>query len=234
MATPTPHARGILGGLRRYLLVAGGIIAVFLASFLVVEYAGVPVLTDPQPLVGTAGPLAAAAGVGLLVADVVLPVPSSLVMVGHGTLFGVVVGALLSLAGSVGMAAVAFAIGRRGGGLLERVVPAAERHRADTLLDRWGPLALVVSRPMPMLAETVAILAGASPLGWARAMLAATVGAVPPAFVFAVTGSVAASFASTAVVFTLVLAAAVVICLVERRGAARRHPRAVGPAVSTK
>lgn len=217
MDAPVAKPRSAQQRLRRYPLVAAGIIAVFLASFVIVEYAGVPVLTDPQPLPGRAGLLAAATGVGLLVADVVLPVPSSLVMVAHGALFGVLMGALLSLIGSVGMAAVAFAIGRRGGGLLDRVVSAAERHRANDLLDRWGPLALVLSRPVPMLAETVAILAGASRLGWPRAMLAATAGAGPPALVYAVTGSVATSFASTAVVFALVLAAAGGMWLVGRR-----------------
>ncbi len=36
------------------------------------------------------GVVAALVGVGLLVADVVLPVPSSVVMLAHGALFGVV------------------------------------------------------------------------------------------------------------------------------------------------
>ncbi len=40
---------------------------------------------------------AAGPGVGLLVADIVLPVPFSVVMVAHGALFGIVPGAALSL-----------------------------------------------------------------------------------------------------------------------------------------
>ncbi len=38
-----------------------------------------------------------ALGVGLLVADIVLPVPSSVVMVAHGALFGLRLGAVLSM-----------------------------------------------------------------------------------------------------------------------------------------
>jgi hypothetical protein len=71
----------------------------------------VAVLTDPAPQLAQDGPAAAAVGVGLLVVDVVLPVPSSAVMVAHGALFGVVLGALLSLLGSVGAAMVGSAWG---------------------------------------------------------------------------------------------------------------------------
>lgn len=194
--------------MRHYLVAAFGLLAGLLALFAVVEAAGVPLLTDPAPWLRDGGVLAAALGVGLLVADVGLPVPSSLVMVAHGALFGVVTGTLLSLAGSVGAAVVGFAVGRRGGPLLARVVPAEEQRRADALLARWGTLAIVVTRPVPLLAETVAVLAGASPLPWPRVALAAAAGSLPAALLYALTGAVAASFDNAALVFGLVLAVA--------------------------
>ena len=76
--------------MKRYLLVMGVILALFLILFLMVKALGVPFLTDPTPWMKYGGVLAAVVGVGLLIADVVLPVPSSLVMVAHGALFGVV------------------------------------------------------------------------------------------------------------------------------------------------
>jgi len=217
--------------MRRYPAVVSALVAVFVGSFLVVEGLEVPLLADPLPwLRGTAGGAAAAVGVGLLVADVALPVPSSLVMVAHGALFGVVAGTLLSLAGSMGAAVVAFGIGRGGGSLLERLVPDPERRRADALLERWGPLAIVASRPVPVLAETVAILAGASSLGWGPAMAAAAIGSLPAAFVYALTGAVAASVASTAIVFTVVLATTALLWWLQRPDAAT--DRAAQPADS--
>ncbi|MCA9537376.1 MAG: TVP38/TMEM64 family protein [Myxococcales bacterium] len=175
--------------MKRYWLIAGGMMGLMLALFGVVEALGVPLLTDPAPWMNQGGPIAAAVGVGLLVADVVLPVPSSLVMVAHGALFGVVIGAALSLVGSVGSAALAFAIGRRGGPWLHRLVTADERARADRLLARYGGVAIMLSRPLPLLAETVALLAGTSPMGFGRAMVAATVGSLPPSILYAVTGA---------------------------------------------
>jgi uncharacterized membrane protein YdjX (TVP38/TMEM64 family) len=117
--------------MKRYVLIMLALIASFTALFLIVEALGVPLLTDPTPWMRHGGVLAAALGVSLLVADVVLPVPSSLVMVAHGALFGVVIGTFLSLLGSVGAALFGFAIGRRGGKFLERFVTAGERERAE-------------------------------------------------------------------------------------------------------
>lgn len=191
--------------MKRYLLITGGMIAFFLVLFLVVEALGVPLLTDPMPWMKRGGVLAASVGVGLLVADVLLPVPSSLVMVAHGALFGVLVGTLLSLIGSVGAALFGFWIGRRGGWLLARVVTEKERANADYLLRRWGALAIIVTRPVPLLAETVAIMAGSSSMSWGRAALAALVGSLPPALLYALTGAAVANFQNTALMFGLVL-----------------------------
>jgi uncharacterized membrane protein YdjX (TVP38/TMEM64 family) len=186
-------------------MVMGGMLAVFLILFFLVEALGISLLVDPTPWLKQGGFWAAALGVALLIADVLLPVPSSLVMVAHGALFGVVVGTLLSLLGSTGAAVFGFWIGRRGGKLLERLVTAEERARANRLLERWGTLAIVVTRPIPLLAETVAIMAGASPLGWGRTTLAAFAGSLPPALLYALTGASAGRFQNTALMFVFVL-----------------------------
>lgn len=191
--------------MKRYIFIMALMIAFFLVLFFIVEALGVPLLTDPTPWMKQGGVLAAALGVGLLIADVLLPVPSSLVMVAHGALFGVALGTLLSLLGSAGAALFGFAIGRRGGKLLELVVTREERTRADSLLARWGALAIIVTRPVPVLAETVAIMAGASSLSWSNVLLASLAGSVPPALLYALTGAAVANFQSTALMFGVVM-----------------------------
>jgi len=191
--------------MKRYLLVVGGMVAFFLLLFAAAELLGLRLLTDPTPWLSRGGAAAACVGVGLLVADVLLPVPSSLVMVAHGALFGVTAGTLLSLAGSAGAALLGFATGRRGGRLLERLVTPDERERADRLLKRWGTLAVIVTRPVPLLAETVAVMAGASSMGWGRMTLAALAGSLPPALLYAITGAAVANFESATLVFFCVL-----------------------------
>lgn len=191
--------------MKRYLLIMASMITFFLMLFFLVEALGVPLLADPTPWMKHAGVVAASIGVSLLIADVLLPVPSSLVMVANGALFGVVTGTFLSLLGSVGAALFGFAIGRRGGPLLTRIVTPEERARADRMLARWGTLAVIVTRPIPLLAETVAIMAGASPLGWGRMALAALFGSLAPALLYALSGAAVANFQSTSLIFGIVL-----------------------------
>lgn len=201
---------------KRYVLAAAAVFALFLTLFLLVEAWGVPFLTDPTPGVGAAGAAGAVLGVSLLVVDVALPVPSSLVMIAHGAVFGVGIGALLSLAGSTGATLLGFWLGRRGGSLLARFVSPQEQEAADRLLQRWGALAIIVTRPVPLLAETVAVLAGTSTLGWGKATLAAVVGAVPPAVLYALAGAASAGNGNVGLIFIVVIALAGGAWLAER------------------
>jgi len=201
---------------RNYSIIAALLFGILLTLFLLVEALNVTLLKEPSSWLEQAGVLAGFAGVCLLVSDVALPVPSSLVMVAHGALFGVAIGTLLSLVGSTGAALVGFAIGRWGGPLLTRLVPVEERRQADRLLIRWGMLAIIVTRPVPLLAETTAIVVGTSPLGWGRVALAALAGSVPSALLYALTGAVAASFQNGALVFGPVLLVASSFWLVGR------------------
>jgi uncharacterized membrane protein YdjX (TVP38/TMEM64 family) len=191
--------------MKRFWFLTGSMMVLFLGVFALAEALHVPLLTEPGPWLAHSGAGAAAVGVGLLVVDVLLPVPSSLVMIAHGALFGVLPGTLLSLAGSLGAGLLGFAIGRRGGPLYARLVPEGERRRADELLRAWGDLAIVVTRPVPILAETVAVLAGASSLGWGRMTAATLAGSLPAALLYALTGATAARLDNVALVFSLVL-----------------------------
>ncbi|MDB4951151.1 MAG: hypothetical protein JWM27_3800 [Gemmatimonadetes bacterium] len=186
--------------MRRYWLLLGSLAFGFLAVFLLAAALGLPV-DDARPWMGAGGPAAAFAGVALLIADVVLPVPSSGVMLLNGLLFGVWIGAALSLVGSVGAAALGFWMGRAGNGWVRRMVTPEEHDRAGRLLERWGALAIVATRPVPILAETVSILAGASRMRWSTALAAAFVGTLPAALAYAVAGSAAASLQAGTLVF---------------------------------
>ncbi len=202
--------------MRRLLVLYALVLGAMLALFALVEATEAPLLTDSQPLHGRSQLAAALTGVTLLVVDVVLPVPSSVVMIAHGALFGIVPGAALSMTGSLGAFAVAFALGRRGASVVAKVVDADERRRADRLLGHWGLVAIILSRPVPMLAETVAFAAGASSLRWRSALPAAALASVPMTVVYAVAGAAAASFTHGAVAFGAVAIVALAAALVLR------------------
>lgn len=187
--------------MRRYFLVSGVIAAIFLAMFGVVEALGVPILTDPSNHMSTSGVAAALIGVGLLVSDVVLPTPSSLVMVAHGTLFGVVLGTALSLIGRAGSFAFGYYLGSKSHVLIHRFLTDEELERATHTIGKHGLLAIVGTRPIPILSETTSIAAGISKLPFGVSLLAATVGSIPEALVFAISGAIVGSFIHTSYVF---------------------------------
>ncbi|MDF2626469.1 MAG: hypothetical protein K0R39_300 [Symbiobacteriaceae bacterium] len=167
--------------MRRLALVSLGLAALLLTLFIIVDTLRIPLLTDPTPWLTRGRPLAAAISLSLLVADVLIPVPSSLLMLANGALFGLWGGAALSLTGGLGAALAGWAIGRRGA----RHLTPAEQSRARRLLDRWGLVAIIITRPVPILAETVAIMAGAMGMRWPRVALGAAAGLLPIAIIYA-------------------------------------------------
>jgi len=135
------------------------------------------------------GTWAWAVGIGLLVADLVLPIPATPVMSALGIIYGPVVGGLIGGAGSVLSGSIAYGLTR----LLGRraaVFLAGERdlQRAEAFFRRAGGWAVAVARPMPLLAEVIACLAGLARMRPGRFFLALACGSLPMGLIFATLG----------------------------------------------
>ncbi len=210
--------------MKAYSMLFFVLLCFFLLLFLLVEQFHVPLLSDPSAVLNRGGFIAAVVGTGLLIIDIVLPVPSSLIMIANGALFGLVLGGVLSLLGGLGSSLVGFWIGRRSTRLVQRFVPEDERRKADHLMERWGMIAIIATRPIPLVSETLSIVAGGTSLRW-RAMIGASVlGLAPGAAIYAATGVYAVTLESSVWSFVVVLAVALVFWLagkviVKRKGA---------------
>ena len=107
--------------------------------------------------------------VAILATDIFLPVPSSIVSTYGGGVLGVVPATLASWLGMTIGALLGYGLARlAGAGLVTRF--ARERNRLQTaaLVERYGPLALVLVRGVPILAEASVLLLGAMRLSWPR------------------------------------------------------------------
>ena len=204
----------------RFWILAAATVAILLILFLAAESLRIPLLTDPVSFMRANPAAAASFGLSLLIVDAVLPVPSSLVMIVHGALFGIVGGAIISLLGSLCAAMLGFAIGRAGG----RIITAKDREQAERLLQRWGALAVVVTRPVPLLAETVAIMAGASGMRLSTLVWTAALGSFPAALLYAWAGA-AGGAGVGAWPFTAALLFAAILLIAGRRS--RSYPHVV-------
>ena len=237
MAHPSQKVTAV--GARQALALGLGVAVVAVAGLALAEAFHVTLLVDPVDSIG-AGELAAWLGVGLLVADIVLPVPSSAVMLAHGALFGIIPGAALSLLGRTGNAVVGVLIGRGAGSLLSRRSlrrsASADTGKGAKLVGRWGLAAVVFTRPIPVLAESTLVAAAAMGLSPAAVIGAAVIGALPEAVLYAVAGDMATSYANGAIVFLGVIVLAVVAWAVTGRieSTRSRHKAVSGEAAVSR
>ena len=110
---------------------------------------------------GHASGWASAATIGALLAlDVFLPVPSSIVSTGAGVLLGFWRGAAVIWIGMTIGCAIGYAFGVKAAGAARKLVGADGLARAGTIMDRHGPWALALCRPIPVLAESSVVFAG--------------------------------------------------------------------------
>lgn len=203
--------------LRRFWITCLALAALMLVVFAVFEGTGAAAwIALPAPGTVSAG-AAAAIGFSLLVLDVFLPVPSSVVMVAHGALCGWLFGTSLSTAGATAAALLGWAVGRSARDLFRRLVHPDEHERASALLRRHGVLAIAVSRPIPILAETVALVAGASGVSAPRVLVASALGSLPASFLYAWAGSRGLDTASDVALFASVVAVSAVLWWVGKR-----------------
>lgn len=184
-------------------------IALFITiSFLIVSAMQISFLEDPSKLMGSGGVATAAFGIFLLIADVVLPVPSSLIMIANGAFFGLTIGMLLSIVGGVGASIVGYLLGRSGSSYINRIVSESDRNKATSLMNKYGMMALIVSRSIPVVSETMSIIAGMTNVHPWRMVIASFLGIIPAAAIYAITGAFAMNIESGFWSFILVLAIA--------------------------
>lgn len=133
------------------------------------------------------GKWAWAAGLGLLIIDLFLPILGTVVMSALGLVYGWFWGGLLSAFGSVGAGLLAYGLsrklGRRAVSLLAGREGLAEGERLFG--GETGGWLVAFSRWMPVLPEVVACLAGISRMPFKRFLAALCAGSFPLGFVFA-------------------------------------------------
>lgn len=160
------------------------------------------------------GAWAWAAGIALLIADIALPVPSTVVMSALGWMYGWWMGGLISAAGSMLSGIIAYAACRwLGRGAARRIAGAEGLRRGEEIFEQRGGWLVALSRWMPVLPEAVACLAGLSSMRWRVFLPALACGSLPTGFVFAAIGHLGQSepawaFALSAIVPVLLWLAA--------------------------
>ncbi|MFG0333836.1 MAG: TVP38/TMEM64 family protein [Maioricimonas sp. JB049] len=111
--------------------------------------------------------------VAALATDILLPIPSSAVSTYAGGVLGFAPGTLASWLGMTAGACLGYGLARLAGRpLAERFAGAKDLERVQELARRYGAAAVVLTRPLPVLAEACVLLMGVARLRWPPFLMA--------------------------------------------------------------
>jgi uncharacterized membrane protein YdjX (TVP38/TMEM64 family) len=131
-------------------------------------------------------------GIGLLIGDLVLPIPATGIMAALGSVYGLWTGAMISILGSTMAGFTGYGLARFAGRRISRYLASEEELDRFTLLfNQWGGAAIIISRIMPILPEVMVILAGVSRMKLINFSIALLLGTVPTCFLFTSMGQAA-------------------------------------------
>jgi uncharacterized membrane protein YdjX (TVP38/TMEM64 family) len=139
---------------------------------------------DPRP----APVVLAALEVGVLAADLLLPVPSSLVATLGGAELGIAAGTACAWLGMTLGSIAGWWLGRTAGQRALMGLEADERAGLEARHRRLGPLLVVLTRPVPLLAEAATLLAGATGMRFRDFLAAAALGNLAVALAWSIAG----------------------------------------------
>jgi uncharacterized membrane protein YdjX (TVP38/TMEM64 family) len=165
--------------LKRFLLPLSILLAITVLSFLFfgdLETDTLQLLTELKSSPLLFGALSSL----VLMLDILLPVPSGIVLFLNGLVLGLIPGFLLSFSALLLSSVVGYWIGRWAT-LGQGAMPDP---RADALLDRFGPYAILISRGIPVLAESICFLCGYNRFPIRRYLWLNTLGYLPIAALY--------------------------------------------------
>lgn len=129
-------------------------------------------------------------GMGLLIADLLLPLPNSLIMSAFGYVYGWFWGGLLAVAGSFLAGALGYELCRRiGEKAVSWILGEKDRSRGEKLFSTSGGWLVALSRWLPVLTEVVACLAGLNRMPSRSFYLSLFAGTLPLGFTYAAIGA---------------------------------------------
>jgi len=196
--------------MRRTAILIGAVAgAIILSKLLIENVLGIQSDSLIESWMGRAGPGSAVVMISLLAADLFLPIPSSLIMMLSGAAFGVLWGSVFSLVGSIGGEWLGFELVRRDGRRASsKMVGDDELERLSRVFARHGTAVVVVTRALPVVMETMSVVAGLSKMKRSTFLIASLLGTAPIVVVYAYAGAISRQTGSLVPALIMLIAVA--------------------------
>jgi uncharacterized membrane protein YdjX (TVP38/TMEM64 family) len=136
------------------------------------------------------GPWGGLVGIGMIMADLFVPLPAPAIMAALGLIYGSMIGGLLASVGSFAAASLGYLLCRMIGPPAAAWIAGPEQiERLSGFFTRHGMWAIALSRWMPAVPEVLACLAGLSRMPVARFAMGNLIGSVAVGFAYAYVGA---------------------------------------------
>ena len=152
----------------------------------------------------------------LLLSDILLPVPSSIVSIGAGFLLGFINGTIVSFIGMTAGSLLGYALGK-GSSATMKWLDAGTRQSMEKFFRRYGRWAIILARPVPVLAEASVFFAGISKMDFRSFILVSTLSNLGISLMYAAVGSYAVSVNSILLAFAGAIILPGIALLLEKR-----------------
>jgi uncharacterized membrane protein YdjX (TVP38/TMEM64 family) len=130
-------------------------------------------------------------GILLLLADLLLPIPGTIVMSALGAVYGFWMGGLIATIGAMLAGILGYGVGRFfDEKFAKRWLGEKDFEKGKTLFDKSGAWVVAMSRALPILPEVLACMAGLLRMPFGKFVIALACGSVPMGFLFAWIGTV--------------------------------------------
>lgn len=120
-----------------------------------------------------------------LSSDILLPVPSSIIMYANGLVLGTLWGTLLSMFCALISSCVGYFLGL----ISAKTVKSSKREEATNILNKYGVVGIIVSRGVPILSESIAYTAGYMRMKFRTFFILNVIGYLPITLLYAYFGS---------------------------------------------
>lgn len=147
-------------------------------------------------------------GIGLLVGDLFLPIPGTIVMSALGVVYGFWLGGFFAVVGSVCAGLAGYGLGRLcGEKVARRILGERDFEKGKVLFERRGAIGVAVSRALPIFPEVMACMAGLLRMPFGSFVGALFCGSLPMGFLFAWIGMLGREDPQWALIFSMAIPA---------------------------
>ena len=127
----------------------------------------------------------------MAIQGLLVPIPSELVLLAAGMIWGIVGGGIMGVIGSMAAALLCYYVSRKGGRpLAEKFVGKSAISMADDFIHKYGMSAIVVARLLPFVAfDPISYTAGIVDLDVKKYAIGTFIGSIPRAFFYSWLGA---------------------------------------------